>query len=416
MDEGNEEDSVTITRYVRRRLDRARDDAGFTMMEATVAAVILGVVVTLAATLLVQVAGLTRSNGQRSAAANLASTQMERVRQLSATAIPDGRTTTTQTVGNTTYTINQDSTYQDMSGASNACGGSGALAYKRVAVTVTWPNMGSVKPVRSETLRALGFDAASGGLDKTKGALAVQVLDQNGSPVSGADVTVRRGSATGAAQPVQTTGGDGCVVFTGLTAGSYYSSTTMAGFVASDGGTVAADTGNGVSANAVAKRSLSLAPASAMTVAYSVPTGASVPAMPISLKHPLWSTAQVFTSTGPCPMGTGKTCWTTGNTFTPLYPGAYLVTIPGSTATDSVAVQPGTTTTDTFALGAVTITAATSGTYTTTIGGANVTLGTFAAGQVSTIALPPGTWTLKRSSGATATVTITAATTTAVTL
>ena len=404
---------MSISRFLRRRLSSAGDD-GFSLMEGIVAAVVLALGITITASLLIQDAGLTRNNGQRSAATNLAASKLERVRQLPATAIPDGRLTTTETVGNTTYTVNQDSTYLAASGATNACGGTGALSYKRVTVTVSWPGMGSTKPVQSETLRALGFDAGSGGLDSSKGALAVQVLDHNGLPASGAVVTIRKGTRTAVAQSSQTTGGDGCVVFTNLDGGAnYFSSTVRTGSVAVDSGPLDADNGNGISANGVAKRTLSLAPAGQLTVNYTVPAGATLPAaMPITLERAEWGAPRVYTAPAPCPTGSTQACLAGDNkTVGPLYPGDYKVN-GGSSLTR---VKPGSNTAS-IELGAVSLTAAAGTPVTATSSSMTVVLGTVPAGGTFTVALPEGNWQLQNSLGATVSATVTPNQVTGVTL
>ena len=415
---------MSITRYLRRRLDAAGADDGFSLMEGIVAALILAIATAITASLLIQVAGLTRNNGERSAAANLASTKLERVRQLQATAIPDGRVTTAETVGNTTYTVHQDSTFLTSGGATNACGGTGSLAYKRVTVTVEWPGMGATKPVQSETLRALGFDASSGGLDNTKGALGVLVVDADGKPAAGAQVTVRRGSTGGTAEPVQTTGADGCVVFTGLQSGSnYYSSAVKAGSVAVDSGPLVSDTGNGIEASGLAKSTLTLAPAGTLSVDYTAPTGSVMPAqLPFSLQHPQWSFPRDYSTGLPCPNGSDQACLQSGGkAVSPLYPGAYTVSFDGVQLGRNTAVPAGGSVTETIDLGAVSISSAAGGTVYADGDGNTalndvIVLGTVPAGGTLQVALPPGTWNLGSSTGGAAVVTVTASNTTAVTL
>jgi Tfp pilus assembly protein PilV len=254
-----------------------KSDEGFSLMEAVVAAGLLGLAAVVVATLMFGTLRVTTDSARRTAAATIAASQIEAVRQVSATDIPDGKVSLPpQTIGGTTFSVVQEATYTTYNGSVSACTGTGTLAGKRVTVTVTWPAMGTTKPVTTETLRSLGFDASSGGLDRTKGSAAVYVLDSAGEPVNGAQVLLRSGS--GATLGTQATGTDGCAVFTNLTAGqNVYAEASRTGHVSIDGQDSVADTGSGVIANSVVKSTLQLDLPGQLAMTTSLPGGAVLP-------------------------------------------------------------------------------------------------------------------------------------------
>lgn len=194
------------------RVRRLRqDDHGFSMIEVVVAMVVFALLASITLGIILRTTDVAGSNAKRVAAANLASKQIETSRSQLAINIPDGTTTRTETVGGTPYTITQTASYTTQDTTATLCEGSGgALAHKLVSVVVTWPNMGNVKPVRSDTVKALGM--GDEGLDEAVGALAVGVRNATGGPVAGVTVTITPGPVS------QTTGPDGCAVFLGLNA------------------------------------------------------------------------------------------------------------------------------------------------------------------------------------------------------
>ncbi len=402
-------------------------DEGFSIMEAVVAALVLAVSAAIVASILINVMQVTTNSGKRTAAANLAASKVEIIRGMDATEIPDGSVTTTQTVGNTTYTIVQDATYQSSTGTGSACTGTGNLAYKRVTVRVSWPNMGTTKPVQTETLRTLGFDASSGGLDSTKGATGVQVRDSTGVAQSGATVTLK--NSVGTVLGTQLTGADGCVVFTNLTAGTnVYAYATESGNVNIDGADTAASTGTGVLANKLSTTTLDLAPMSELRASYSAPSGAIIPSgMALRLRNSLWSGATSDRTPGLCASTPNAVCIEAdGVTAARLFPGAYAMwagacddATPASPTYTSV--NAGATATASVPLGAVKMTAATSSAIGRTVtavhaadtdctSGQSIVLGALPASGSLTYALPAGSWTLSTSTGNTPVVITTGST------
>ena len=204
------------------------DDQGFSLIEVVVAMVIFAVMVTATLGILVKTLDVTKGNAHRVAAANLATKQIEAARSQLAVDIPDGSTSRTEIVAGTTFTITQDASYVLSGSDESLCQNTGGeLAYKLVTVTVEWPNMGSVQPVRSDTVKAMGV--GDEGLDEALGAVAVGVTGATGDPVPGISVTLAPGSRT------RTTGSNGCAVFVNLPVGAsateYTASVNQIGFV-----------------------------------------------------------------------------------------------------------------------------------------------------------------------------------------
>lgn len=226
-------------------LDRLRhEDDGFTLVETLAAMIVFAILAVSVAGVILNGFELTKSNASRSTAANLASQQIEAARSVPPASIPDGMTVTgTPIVNGIRYQVAQTANVVAESSTSSLCTGTGSatgasLAYKLVTVTVTWPSMGRVQPVRQDTLLSLGV----AGYDKTKGIAAVGVTGADGRPVSGVTVTL------GPSGTPRVTGVDGCAVFTGLTPGSYSAKVDQDGFVTPAGSrassttfTVAAD-------------------------------------------------------------------------------------------------------------------------------------------------------------------------------
>jgi prepilin-type N-terminal cleavage/methylation domain-containing protein len=205
-----------------------RVDNGFALVEVLVATVVFGLLASAVLYTLVQALSTTRGNRMRVVAANVANRQIEIARGMSVLDIPVGLSTSTLQVDNTTFTIRQDANWVPSSSATSSCDApSGSrLGYKRVTVTVTWPNMGGIDPVRSDTIKTAGVS----GIDPSKGNISVAVQDRDGRPLAGQQVRLTPGGVS------QITGADGCAVFTGLsTAVSYTASVDTPGFVDLDG-------------------------------------------------------------------------------------------------------------------------------------------------------------------------------------
>jgi prepilin-type N-terminal cleavage/methylation domain-containing protein len=193
------------------RLDRG--DSGFALMEVIVAMTLLGVLLTAGLAMLVRTTSVAGQNVRRTTAANLLTRQLELAKGTRATDIPMGTSASPSPVGGTTYTVTQSARYVSSSDGASLCDGDAGLLYKLVTVTVTWPDMQAVKPVRGDVLRGMGI--GSDGSDAGLAALAITVRDSAGSPKPGIEVTLRPSGGR------QITDSSGCVVFLDLTPGTY---------------------------------------------------------------------------------------------------------------------------------------------------------------------------------------------------
>jgi prepilin-type N-terminal cleavage/methylation domain-containing protein len=191
-------------------------DEGFTLVELIVAFFIFAVVSTATVYGLTSALHASSTNESRVVAANLASRQIEVVRAKDANDIVEGHTVEEFVVDGDPYTIEQWAEYDTVSGNASPCAGSdGRVAFKRVTVQVTWPNMGQVKPVRSDTVKSLPVT----GVNRAEGIVTVGVKDRNGVPVAGHNVQILRGAV---AFDSGTTRTDGCVVFQEIAPGEDY--------------------------------------------------------------------------------------------------------------------------------------------------------------------------------------------------
>ncbi len=248
---------------------RDRDEDGFTMMEVLVAMAVFSIVVVISLGLLLRITQGSRQNELRVAAASLANRQIEAIRGTNLVDIPDGLKTSTAVVGATTFTVSQNAALVASGASSSLCAStSSELAYKLVTITVTWPGMGTVAPVRADTLKAVGTNV----LDGTKGTLAVQVSKADGQPASGVAVTL---SPSGASV---TTGGDGCAVFSQVAVGTYTVNLNTTGYVGARDSQAESVGSVGVTSGSVIHADVLYDVATAVNLTTPTVTGATVPA------------------------------------------------------------------------------------------------------------------------------------------
>jgi hypothetical protein len=162
------------------------------------------------------------ANSSRVVAANLAAREMEIIRGLTANDVADGDAATrTVVMDGQKFYVDQTATLDVAGGTGSACSGaSGPAAFKRVTVRVSWDRMNGVRPIQSDTIKALSVR----GLTNGKGVVSVPVEDATGAGVVGIPVTL--GGLT------RTTTSDGCAVFAGMAPGtSYVATATSIGYV-----------------------------------------------------------------------------------------------------------------------------------------------------------------------------------------
>jgi len=408
-----------------RQPESTHDDDGFSLIEVVVAMAVFTVLASITLGILLNTTDVAGDSIRRTTATNLVNTQLETARSLTAQAIPDGRVVSTSAVNGFVYTVTQTASYVASNSSTSVCAGTGSsLAYKLVTVSVTWPNMGSIKPIRGDTLRAVGI--GRDGLDATKGTLAIAVTGSTGQPTAGIAVRLMPGAL------VQTTGDDGCAIYVGLTPGTYSASADMTGYMGTANTQLATVGSLGVTAGTVARAALLYDTERSVNVLFNGPVGALVPAT-LVLRA---GDSYVPEVTLPICTGSTTSACTTAvpGTVNNLFPETY--TIKAGACTESSASQtvidlraPASNgTTVTVPIGAATVKVALTLTPTIGIAGRTVTfthaspatgctaadtLTTLSVAAGSTLLVPYGTWKVSVPGATQQTVTFSATTPTA---
>ncbi|MFN8167192.1 MAG: prepilin-type N-terminal cleavage/methylation domain-containing protein [Candidatus Nanopelagicales bacterium] len=210
---------------------RRHDDDGVSLIEVMVA---LGLMVVLAAGIASSLLLISKSaftSKERSAAANLATREVEVVRNwfhssdtaplavMSAGDTTNGSPLPGQTgalvVDNVPYTVTRTLSWLVAGAGQSACDGGAVVSYPSVGVhvEVTWPNMGDIPPVVSDTILTPPKSVLNAG----SGYLAVKVINRRGNPNVNRIV---QASGPGGVY-TEKTGADGCAVFVLSSAGTY---------------------------------------------------------------------------------------------------------------------------------------------------------------------------------------------------
>jgi prepilin-type N-terminal cleavage/methylation domain-containing protein len=290
---------------VHKLASRARDDGGFTLVELLIALTVFAIVLTGVAAGMNSSLRLTRANRERSTAAFVATSALEQVRGLDVTAVPIGTSTSTSTVNGLTFTITRTTAWaspsrsdENLCTVPSATAAGNVFAYKRVRVTITWPNMGGLNPVTSETL----LTPSPGALDTTKGHIAVNADDRAGAALVGHTVTI-----SGPASESGVTNSDGCVFFDYLTPGNYTVSIATSGYTDRQGVSPATQV-IGVSADVISAAQFDIDRFAAITA--NPTTGNTTP-----------DAMMVTVANSNLTVGTRQLAWTnTARTVSPLYP------------------------------------------------------------------------------------------------
>lgn len=204
---------------------RRADDSGMTLIEVVIASVLLGVLAASVLAIMLQAQSVQVGNRARIAAANLAAREIDMVREeflrtkTGPVEIADAGVVTNPhpldggTVGEpleldgVPYTVVRSAAWNITVGGQSACEGGSLVAYPTlgVTVTVTWPDMGTIKPVVSTAI----FAPEKGtGVAATSSFIAVTVTDSAAEPNAGRTVRVESGAyvRTGVTDP------SGCAV------------------------------------------------------------------------------------------------------------------------------------------------------------------------------------------------------------
>lgn len=213
---------------------------GVTIVEMVVASAILAIVMGGMTMTVMNSLNLSRQNANRIVAANLAASEVDRLRTTPfdelalLVADGDGDVTETRVVDDRTYEVSRSIYWSANDADLGPCPGTIDAADEnvlRIEVEVTWTRTMGVRPVRSDAWVAppLGLYEISGG------SMAVYVADHQvpGQPVAGVSVVLYGPTdITGAAQSrTGMTDADGCAVFDDLTPGAYRAAIGLAGYI-----------------------------------------------------------------------------------------------------------------------------------------------------------------------------------------
>lgn len=254
-------------------------EGGFGLIELVVSITLLAVVMLGLAGAMGAGMKAIASNRYRVVAASLASEDLELARSAGFDSLTFGATTRTAAVDGVSYTVRREAEWLDQgTGQASCTSPGGGRSYVRLVTRVTWPNMGAVRPVLSETLLTPSGATA----DPTTGGMALQFLGADGSGAQG--VTVSLSGATSAVPLVTPT--SGCALFTDLAAGNYTVTATRSGHVTRDGAASHSFT-VGVTAGAVTSRLGELYDeASRLALRLTAPEGYPVPAgIPVTVAN-----------------------------------------------------------------------------------------------------------------------------------
>ncbi len=212
---------------LRRSVAACADEAGDTLIEVIVAALIVGLIAAAVFTGFSAVAHI--SQGQRNAtrANALAQQDEERLRGLTVNELSSispssscgtsaglyGNTCYTQTINNVVYTITSSSKFVSATSGNSSCSTNGTADYIETDSTVSWSNSNDGR----QPVEVHGLITPPPG-----GGLTVSVTDTGApaNPIAGVTVTVQ-GPGSGGPTKTLTTDSGGCAVFGNLNGGTY---------------------------------------------------------------------------------------------------------------------------------------------------------------------------------------------------
>jgi type II secretory pathway pseudopilin PulG len=268
------------------RPDGDDDEAGFSLVEIVIALTVLMVLATAVSITLLDGLQISKLGRQRVAASNLAAREAEIVRNqfsssdagalaVAAAGAVDNANPLSGSgpsrVDGTAYTVHRDVQWLPTGNGDSACDGGSLVNHPslRVTVSVTWPDMGSAKPVRVETL----LTPPKGTLGSTTIAFVAAKV-QNAAGLAAPGVTVQATGPGGSF--THTTDASGCAVFQVGAAGTYSVVMNMSGWVDQTGAENSTKAAV-VSAGQLARLSLTYDRAASMDISLVAESGYPIP-------------------------------------------------------------------------------------------------------------------------------------------
>ena len=344
---------------MRHTLRRAaqRPDAGFTLVEVVVACVILGILSAVVLAFILQTQSQSVTNRSRIAASNLAARELDMVREefhrkdqnwpavieaQTSSGQPDGTVVNPHpldggvdgqplVVNATPFTVTRSSHWNLTTTGTSTCDGGSLQIYPtlQVTVSVTWPHMGSVRPVVSSA--QLAPDKGQG-IPSVDSFIAVRAVDQSLQPLVETPIVV-----TGGAQSASgSTDADGCAVIevspaTGLGT-AYTAKASGAGLVDVNNVLNPTVSIGKVPRGQLATAKFGLAQGGTVTIRLTDPSHTVIPAAQAAGKHViLFAPDSAGNKTSPQVINNTSSSVTVAN----LWPGRYAAYFGDSVPTDS---------------------------------------------------------------------------------
>lgn len=201
---------------------RLRGQSGFTLIEVLVSALMLVFIASAAAGALISTGQFSGDQRQRSQADELAAQDQDRLRGLSDQQLDGLNQYRYVTLGGTTFKITSTAAFQDASGDTSCA--STAAAYYQTTSTISWSEPGGTQNITEQSLLSR----------PVSGDLGVKVTTETGASPAGLTVT-----ATGPSVQTASPDANGCIIFAGLTPGSYTVTMSDPGYVTPTGATAA---------------------------------------------------------------------------------------------------------------------------------------------------------------------------------
>jgi hypothetical protein len=223
--------NTVLSALVSRLRQTAREEDGYLIVEMMVGALVM---VMLALGTLQAFDGAAKvgaTTKTRAIAASLAQEEQERLRGLTVDQLNRLNTTSSQTIGGITYTINSTSQWLADATTTPSCTSNGKAADYLKTVTTVTPSKSLSKPIVLTSL----VTAPQGTFSSSQGTLSVSIVDRNAAGVSGIPVTLTGPSGGSSATYNDTTDSNGCVFYGYLPTGTYSVDYSTTGWVDKDG-------------------------------------------------------------------------------------------------------------------------------------------------------------------------------------